>query len=58
MSALSFDEVNLYVRSAHDELYKSALLSGMMQKSIAASQHGMRSELRKFPEKTILIWDC
>ncbi|MCI9007948.1 MAG: DGQHR domain-containing protein [Lachnospiraceae bacterium] len=34
VTALSFDEVNKYVRRINDELHKSTLLSGMIQRSI------------------------
>ena len=51
VTALSFDEVNLYVRSVHDELYKSALLSGMIQKSIAASQNRIAHYLETQKER-------
>ena len=34
VTALSFDEVNSYVRPINDELHKSMLLSGMIQRSI------------------------
>ncbi len=58
VTALSFDEVNLYVRSVHDELYKSALLSGMIQKSIAASQnriaHYLETQKERFFNSLIL----
>ena len=42
VSSLNFDEVSKYVRPINDELHKSELLSGMIQRSITENYKSIK----------------
>lgn len=58
VTALSFDEVNSYVRPINDELHKSTLLSGMIQRSITDNYksiaHYLETQKERFFNALIL----
>lgn len=58
VTALSFDEVNSYVRPINDELHKSMLLSGMIQRSITDNYksiaHYLETQKERFFNALIL----